>query len=638
MTAMGPYLHGRLPIAVVLCLSLIPLGDSSANEQFGPDSPDSSSAPTTDRFLDTSVILPVVEFRETPLREALEALARPYGVDLWIDPAVSGNISIRITDVTLDSALLFLLSNNNLIYSRDQGILRIYPRPPTPLPEPRIEFVDGKLTINADQVEVQRLAELLTRETGQNVIVEGGASGLLTIHLNNVEFEAGLRAAIEAHGLALNKWEGIYRISRPTPTDAQGGRPASVATRCENGKVSVAVINADLYPLIEQVASACGLQLFVYGAIEGRVSAVCTNLDPEDVFAYLLNGTAYTYKKEDGVYFIGDKKIDEINTSEFLPLHHVVAASVVDLVPQRLTAIVTIKPAVEQNALLISGPYGAVREVVRYLRPLDVPPAQILIEALVVDYSTTNTSEFSITALNKASTDSSRALDRYFPDLVFERSGPELQKGVEEWASHLGITNIGKLPENFYVRLRALEQQGIANIRSRPQIAALNGHKASIHVGTTQYYLLKTETAYATGQPTVSTQVSERFETINADIAFEVTPWVTATGEIIVDIKPEFTTPQGAFNPDIPPTINRRILESTVRLRDGETIILGGLIQNGKTHSIDKFPLLGDIPLLGRLFQNRHSIDIKSELIIYLTPKVYYGPEGSIDPKKIRKP
>lgn len=626
-----------LRLVALTCLVLLS-GVSFSAQESGPPSPDSLTSASAAKLFDTTIVLPVVEFRETPMREALEALARPYGVDVWVDPNVGGSISIRLTDITLDSALLFLISTDNLAYSREQGILRVFPKPAEPPPPPVISFANGILSVDAAQVEVQELAKLITQQTGQNVIADGNATGRLTIHVRDIPFEAGLRAALEAHGLTLNKWEGIYRIVRPAPEQVAAGRIASVATKCENGRVSISVLNADIYPLIEQIVSACDLQLFVYGSIEGKVSAICTNLDPEDVFAYILNGTPYTYKKEDGVYFVGDKKIDEINTSEFVPFHHVVAKDLVDLVPQRLSALVTIKAADEQNGLLVSGPYGAVREVARYLRPLDVPPAQILIEALVVDYLTSETRELGVTAFEKSHGDTTSTLERFYPDVLLERSGPELQHGVEEWASHLGITNIGTLPDNFYVRLRALEQEGVANIRSRPQIAALNGHKASIHVGTTQYYLLETETVYASGQPTVSTQVSQRFETIAADIAFEITPWVTATGEIIVNIKPEFTTPQGAFDPDVPPTINKRVLESTVRLRNGETIILGGLIQDGSTKTIDKVPILGDIPILGRIFQNRRTVDRKSELVIYVTPKVYYGSETAVDPKTIKKP
>jgi len=102
-----------------------------------------------------------------------------------------------------------------------------------------------------------------------------------------------------------------------------------------------------------------------------------------------------------------------------------------------------------------------------------------------------------------------------------------------------------------------------------------------------------------------------------------------------VEVLPEFNTPSGTLDPDIPPTINRRVLNSTVRLRDGETIVLGGLVQNTESVTIDKVPLLGSIPILGRLFQNRSSNNTKSELMIYITPHVYYGSEGAVNPDSI---
>jgi type IV pilus assembly protein PilQ len=182
-----------------------------------------------------------------------------------------------------------------------------------------------------------------------------------------------------------------------------------------------------------------------------------------------------------------------------------------------------------------------------------------------------------------------------------------------------------------------MQTEGKANIRSHPKIASLNGHSASIKIGTTQYYLLKSTTIYPSQQTSISTETSERFEKVEADMSLEVTPYVNTTGELIVDVKPEFNTPAQAFNPEIPPTINRRVLNSTVRLKDGETIVLGGLVQTNKTATVDKLPILGSIPIIGRLFQNRFSVDQNSELMIYITPHVYYGSEGSIDLESVLK-
>ena len=102
---------------------------------------------------------------------------------------------------------------------------------------------------------------------------------------------------------------------------------------------------------------------------------------------------------------------------------------------------------------------------------------------------------------------------------------------------------------------------------------------------------------------------------------------MTESGDVNAEIRPEFSTPVGVLDPGVPPTINTRQLETTVRLRDGETIILGGLIQESQMTEQSMIPILGRIPLIGRLFRSRKTSRRKSELVIYITPHVFYGDE-----------
>jgi Type II secretory pathway, component HofQ len=102
-----------------------------------------------------------------------------------------------------------------------------------------------------------------------------------------------------------------------------------------------------------------------------------------------------------------------------------------------------------------------------------------------------------------------------------------------------------------------------------------------------------------------------------------------SNGELTLEIKPNFETPIGSFSPDknLIPAINTRSFVSTVRLRDGETIVLGGVIQESEISSENKFPLLGDIPIIGKLFTTSEKSIRKGELMIYLTPRIFYGDE-----------
>jgi len=259
------------------------------------------------------------------------------------------------------------------------------------------------------------------------------------------------------------------------------------------------------------------------------------------------------------------------------------------------------------------------------MRQIDHITPQILLEAVVVDYTISDIEEFRLKfGLDKAKETSSVDL---FPFLAGTITKKDLEKRALPSTGPFGFIskNIGVLPIDFYVQLKAMEEEGYAKILSKPHIATLNGHKASISIATTQYYIFESEVIIpTTSQPT--TQKTQRFEKITAEIKLEITPWISADGDVTVDIHPEFSTPIGQFNPEIPPTINSRILKSTVRLKDGETIVLGGLIQDSQNESKSKFPFLGDVPILGALFRGWGINNRNSELVVYITPHINQEP------------
>ena len=187
-----------------------------------------------------------------------------------------------------------------------------------------------------------------------------------------------------------------------------------------------------------------------------------------------------------------------------------------------------------------------------------------------------------------------------------------------------GIGSIGQLPANFYFKVQALEREGYARVRSRPQIATLSGHTANISVGTTQYYVLRSLYPITSPGGGLTGEV-EQFEQVEANVSLEITPWVSASGDVTAEIKPRFATPVGVLNADVPPTINSREVNTTVRLRDGQTIIIGGLIQESQSEVEERVPFLGSIPLLGRLFRSTRVDKRTSELVVFITPHVFYG-------------
>jgi type IV pilus assembly protein PilQ len=171
---------------------------------------------------------------------------------------------------------------------------------------------------------------------------------------------------------------------------------------------------------------------------------------------------------------------------------------------------------------------------------------------------------------------------------------------------------IGFLPDNFSMTLHMMETDKMARVLARPKIATLNGYKASISVGTSSYYKVTTGN--------VETPLT-RFQEINSGIKLDITPWISKGGQITAEITPEVSN-AGALNAENYPDISRRTMSTTVRLNDGETIVIGGLIQGEERKTVEAVPLLGKIPLLGWFFRTTQRSVVKSELLVYITPHI----------------
>ncbi|MEZ4851445.1 MAG: hypothetical protein R3B93_23085 [Bacteroidia bacterium] len=133
----------------------------------------------------------------------------------------------------------------------------------------------------------------------------------------------------------------------------------------------------------------------------------------------------------------------------------------------------------------------------------------------------------------------------------------------------------------------------------------------------------ETQTA-STGAVNNFQQFTQRFEQIEANISLSLKPYISEDEVVTLDVIPDFTTPVGSFDADVPPTIATRRFVSTIRVRHGETVILGGLTQNEKRENTRGLPFLSRIPVLKWIFGNVDKTKAESSLLIYITPEIFY--------------
>ena len=570
------------------------------------------------------------------VREVLRAIASRHDVNLIVTDDVTGLLTAKLSGMTVVDLFRFICRETNLSLIVDGGVFKVT-RPPAPPPIPpspvNVTFENGLLSADLENVSVERLAQALQSVADVSIVVAPGVSTTVTGYLNDVPLIEGLRSLLMQHGLNLVSDGAVLLVQ---PGDGPAIRPAGRLDVTRNGDAfSVVAVDAPVGSVLNQL-SGHGAQIAQHADFgDERVSLNLSGVTLDVVLSAILRGTKASFSMIDGTYLIGAADNDSYALKNLFRLKHARADQVIEHLPSKVSAGVDITLINQLNGLLLVGRATDVYNVIQFLEVLDQPTPQILIEALVVDYKTTELKDLGVTlGRGEITGDGSfqpyslfGAGDDQSGGLVYQGDGAEANSFLQHWKDLLGV-GVGNLPGDFVFRIQALEQEGKANIVSRPQIATINGNTARISIGTTQYYIL-TSTTPLQSPNQIITQETERFERIEANVSLEITPWVTSTGEVTVEIHPEFSTPVGGLNPGVPPTISSRILDSTVRLRDGETIILGGLIQESDETTYNKVPVLGSIPLIGKLFRNRRVDRRKSELVIYITPHVFDGTADS---------
>ena len=179
---------------------------------------------------------------------------------------------------------------------------------------------------------------------------------------------------------------------------------------------------------------------------------------------------------------------------------------------------------------------------------------------------------------------------------------------------------------NLSAVLDALKQQGDLKVVSTPRLRTLNNQPAVVRVGQDLPIFLRQVTT-APGSPPVTT-VTETVQTVTVGTVLSITPQISSDGLITLDLTPAVsrlvrisTSATGDTNA---PVIDIRQASSIVRVRDGATVVMGGLVQDNASTTHRKVPVLGDIPLIGKAFSGEYKTDERTELVFFLTPRIVH--------------
>lgn len=297
------------------------------------------------------------------------------------------------------------------------------------------------------------------------------------------------------------------------------------------------------------------------------------------------------------------KRLDEgEKVTRIIPLNFAKACSVASsgILNNLLSESGMIKTDTRTNSLIITDAETNIKEIEEFVKKVDLPTPQVMIEATILEtnYDYTRTLGFDWQIQKKL------AETTYDAHIA-------LGAGAETG----GIFSLGTLTaDQFATTIEALESKTETTILSNPRIATLDNQQAIIKVGKKLPILT---TTVSEGVVTSSTSY------IDTSVTLTVTPRITPEGDITLALNTKVTDSLGIDAATGSPILATSEAQTTVLVKSGQTVVIGGLLKETKPTSITKVPFLGDIPILGWLFKKRTTGPIeKRDLLIFVTPRV----------------
>ncbi len=260
-----------------------------------------------------------------------------------------------------------------------------------------------------------------------------------------------------------------------------------------------------------------------------------------------------------------------------------------------------------RNALVILAPPMEYEQVKSVLDSLDTLPKEVLVQVTIAEITLTNSLQYGI-------------------EWYLKHTGK--YTGILQTVGGLGLGagglnySIVSDTSKFQALLNAFASKDLINVISSPRLVVLDNHAATINVGT-QVPTVTSESSSGDLQDNGTTSLLRNITYRNTGVILNMTPTINSGGILTLNIHQEVSEPQvnNTSNIDSPLILNRDITTSVV-LKSGSTLLLGGLIKKNNSSTIKKVPLLGDIPIIGNLFKTTSKGTTKTELIIEITPYI----------------
>ncbi|MGM0606955.1 MAG: type II secretion system protein GspD [Candidatus Muiribacteriota bacterium] len=389
--------------------------------------------------------------------------------------------------------------------------------------------------------------------------------------------------------------------------------------------VSFNVIDRDIKEVLKGIATAAGVNLITERGVTGNVTLDLKDVYYEKALELIAKTNGYTMRKVDNTYIVGEaKRISEgfdVGFNKTFGLQNAKAAEIAGILQnifQGQDEQIEVTADDRINTIIVTGSSQVMAQIDDLVATLDVPVPQVMIEAKVVEVTTDNTRNLGMNWGWGSGGEADGTIATFSEMFKQQPLGGSYSSQIGDKAPGFAMGDFFRESSYFEAVLNASASLTDSKILSNPKIIASNGIEAKVQVGDKVIY---------TGG------VNQPPQEKDTGVVLTVVPRINQSDFITLDVEPEvsdaqFVRPGGGSQVSDYPVIKRRYAKTTVTVKDGEEILIGGLIQETDDIVESKVPVLGDIPFFRQFFSNKRTTTNASELIILMTPRIIKRVEG----------
>lgn len=459
-----------------------------------------------------------------------------------------------------------------------------------------------KISLDLRSINVEELFKILSVKTKKSILLSPSVRGRISLYLNNITFEDALEVVLVSNRWAAEKQGDVILVTTEAEYKALYGRPYNEKKKTRTFQLKYASPSA-VYKALEGIKSSVGR--IIVDAASGTVILIDT---PEAI---------------ENMYVVAMRIDTPLMTKAF----EVQYADAEELKP-KLESLITPdvgKVVIDKrsNSIVVTDLPGKMASIMQAVKLFDDETKGVFIEAEILELELRDRFQYGF-EWEKFLKDPSiygMKLTSYFPVTL---------------TKYQNIVFGNLETDKFTATINMLNTIGKTRILSRPRLAVVNNEEASIMVGRREVY-----STQAISQGESTTVTSESIEFIDVGVKLNVTPTINSDGFITMRVRPEVSSVVDWYETaglSSIPIVQTSESSTTVKIKDGEMIMIAGLMQNLKARTTDGIPLLCKIPFIGGLFGDTDSDAHRKEIIVFITPHIMHGDkQRSWDKEEVRK-